>query len=96
MKTNKRTGRIDLRIDPKAKEAIQAAVVLRHKTVSEFIIENAVNAAAEALADRRHFELSTEQWESFQAALDAPSRPMPRLERLIREPSIFDDTASEN
>lgn len=93
MKT-KRTDRIDLRIDPKAKEALQAAAMLRHKTVSEFILENAMSAADEVLAERRDFGLSAEQWEAFQAALDAPPRPLPRLERLMREPGFFD--ASEN
>jgi len=96
MKTNKRSNRIDLRIDPKAKEALQAAALLKHKSVSDFILENALSAANEVLADRRHFGLNAEQWEAFQAALDAPTRALPRLERLMREPSFFDAPAAEN
>ena len=90
MIVNKRTNRIDLRIHPEAKEALQAAASLRHKSVSEFILESALGAADEVLADRRYFSLNIEQWEAFQAALDAPPRPLPRLERLMREPGIFD------
>lgn len=90
MIANKRTDRIDLRIHPEAKEALQAAASLRHKSVSEFILESALVAADEVLADRRYFSLNTEQWEAFQAALDAPPRALPRLERLMREPGIFD------
>jgi uncharacterized protein (DUF1778 family) len=90
MIANKRTDRIDLRIHPEAKEALQAAALLRHKSVSEFILESALGAADEVLADRRYFSLNTEQWEAFQAALDAPPRALPRLERLMREPGIFD------
>ena len=90
MISNKRTDRIDLRIHPEAKEALQAAASLRHKSVSEFILESALGAADEVLADRRYFSLNAEQWEAFQAALDAPPRPLPRLERLMREPGIFD------
>ena len=41
MITNKRTDRIDLRIHPEAKEALQAAASLRHKSVSEFVLESA-------------------------------------------------------
>jgi len=96
MKTTKRSDRIDLRIDPKAKEALQAAALLKHKTVSEFILENAISAANEVLADRRHFVLNAEQWEAFQAALDASPRALPRLERLMREPGFFDAPAAEN
>ncbi|ADE16991.1 Protein of unknown function DUF1778 (plasmid) [Nitrosococcus halophilus Nc 4] len=90
MTTNKRTDRIDLRINPKAKQALQAAASLRHKTVSEFIVESALSAADEVLADRQHFGLDAEQWKAFQASLDAPPRPLPRIKRLMREPGIFD------
>jgi uncharacterized protein (DUF1778 family) len=90
MITNKRTDRIDLRIQPEAKEALQAAALLRHKSVSEFILESALGAADEILADRRYFGLNAEQWEAFQSALDAPPHPLPRLEQLMREQGIFD------
>ena len=90
MIANKRTNRIDLRIHTEAKVALQAAASLRHKSVSEFILESALGAADEVLADRRYFGLNIEQWAAFQAALDTPPRPLPRLERLMREPGIFD------
>ena len=90
MQANKRTDRIDLRIHPGAKEALQAAATLRHKSVSEFVLESALGAADEVLADRRYFSLNEEQWMAFQTALDAKPRPLPRLDRLMSEPSIFD------
>ena len=34
--------------------------------------------------------ISEEQWEAFQQALDAPPQPMPRLKKLMTEPSILD------
>jgi uncharacterized protein (DUF1778 family) len=37
---------------------------------------------AEALLDRRYFSLDPERWAAFQAALDAPARPNPRLNKL--------------
>jgi uncharacterized protein (DUF1778 family) len=46
--------------------------------------------AEETLADRTRFVLNAEQWEAFLAALDAPPRDLPRLERLFREPSVFE------
>jgi uncharacterized protein (DUF1778 family) len=88
--TTKRTDRIDLRVHPDAKEALQAAATLRHKSVSEFILDSALGVADEVLADRRYFGLNAEQWEAFQTALDAPPRTLPRLKKLMQEQGIFD------
>jgi len=90
MSTPKRTDRIDLRVSPQAKKALQAAAELCRTSVSEFVLASALRAADEELADRRLFSLSTEQWKAFHAALDAPPRPMPRLQRLLQEPGAFD------
>jgi uncharacterized protein (DUF1778 family) len=87
---NKRTDRIDLRVYPEAKEALQAAASLKHKSVSEFILDSALGVADDVLADRQHFGLSAEQWEALQTALDAPPRPLPRIEKLMQEPGFFD------
>ena len=38
---------------------------------------------AEALLDRRYFSLDPERWAAFQAVLDAPARPNPRLKKLL-------------
>ncbi|QND64062.1 DUF1778 domain-containing protein [Mesorhizobium loti] len=43
----------------------------------------------EKLADRRSFPLDAEKWVVFMAALDAPTRDLPRLKRLLSEPSVF-------
>ena len=88
--TTKRTERIDLRLYPKAKEVIQTAAALRHKTVSDFILESALSIADQDLADRQHFELDGQQWEAFQIALDAPVRSLPRLNKLFEEQGFFD------
>jgi uncharacterized protein (DUF1778 family) len=45
---------------------------------------------AEALLDRRYFSLDPERWAAFQAALDAPTRPNPRLQKLLQTPSVFE------
>ena len=58
--------------------------------MSEFILDSALGAADEVLADRRQFNLNAQQWEAFQAALDAPPRTLPRIEKLMQEPGFFD------
>ena len=47
---------------------------------------------AEALLDGRYFVIDPERWAAFQAALDAPPRPNPRLRRLLQTPSGFEPT----
>jgi uncharacterized protein (DUF1778 family) len=56
----------------------------------KFVLESALARADETLADRRTFVLNAAQWKVFLAALDAPPRPLPRLERLLKEPGFFD------
>ena len=52
-----------------------------------------LSAAEEQLADRRIFTLDGKNWDVFLTALDAPPRRHARLERLFREPSVFDRTS---
>ena len=85
-----RTEKIDLRLTPGAKRTLQTAAVAARRSVSEFVLESALARAEETLADRRHFGLDTEQWAAFQAALDAPPVPLPRLAKLLAEPGVFD------
>lgn len=85
-----RTEKLDLRLTKSAKQTLQAAARAASKSVSEFVIETALSEAEERLADRRLFTLDAEGWRAFLAALDAPPRRQPRLQSLLREPSVFD------
>jgi uncharacterized protein (DUF1778 family) len=85
-----RSEKLDLRLTRDAKRALQAGAAASHRSVSEFVLESALARADEALADRRTFNLNAVQWKAFIAALDAPPRRLPRLERLLKEPGFFD------
>ena len=90
-----RSEKLDLRLKRSDKLALQAAAAAVRRTVSEFVLESALAKADEALADRRTFALSATQWKAFMAALDAPPRPLPRLERVLKEPGFFDAGANQ-
>ena len=91
-----RTEKIDLRVSPSAKRLLQsAAEAAGARSVSEFVLTSALARAEETLPDRRRFILNAEQWQAFQEALDAPPRVHPRLARLMREPSVFEESSSE-
>jgi uncharacterized protein (DUF1778 family) len=85
-----RTEKLDLRLTPRAKQAIQAAAVASRRSVSEFVLESALARADETLADRRMFGLDSRRWQAFLAALDEAPRPLPRVKRLLTEPGFFD------
>ena len=85
-----RSEKLDLRLTRQAKRTLQAAAATSRRSVSQFVLESALARAEEALVDRRLFTLHHAQWQAFLAALDAPPRPLPKLERLLKEPGFFD------
>jgi len=85
-----RTEKLDLRITLDSKMTLRAAAAATRRSVSEFVLESALARADEALADRRSFVLNASQWKAFIDALDAPPRPCPQMEQLLREPGFFD------
>ncbi len=85
-----RTEKLDLRLSLAAKQTLRAAATAAGKSVSEFVLDSALSEAEGRLADRRAFTLDGKRWDAFVAALDAPPRRHARLERLFREPSVFD------
>ncbi len=87
---SKRTAKLDLRLSPEAKQKLQSAAESAGRTVSEFVLESALVRAAETLADRTRFGLDADRWKAFLEALDAPPREIPRLGRLLQEPSVFE------
>ncbi len=85
-----RNEKLDLRLTLEAKQTLQAAAAVARKSVSEFVLESALSEANERLADRQVFMLDDERWAALRAALDAPPRRQPRIERLFEERSFFD------
>ena len=89
-KLETRNEKLDLRLTPSAKRALQNAALASRRSVSEFVLESALTRAEETLPDRRRFGLSAGQWAAFQAALDARPKPAPRLAKLLQKPSVFE------
>ena len=93
--TSSRTEKVDLRVTQAAKRLLQTAARASQRSVSEFVLESALARAEETLPDRQRFGLDAEQWEAFQAALDAPPRQLPRLAKLLQQSSPFESSAPE-
>ena len=93
--TERRTEKLDFRVAQSAKNKLQAAAALLHRSVSDFVMESALSKAEETLADRRTFGLDHAAWKSLQDALDAPPRPLPKLQALLSKPGFFGDNSAE-
>jgi uncharacterized protein (DUF1778 family) len=85
-------SRISVRIKPSQKALITRAARLQNVTLTDFVLENALRAASELVADERHFEMTPAQFKRFCRALDAPpAKNLNAMRRLLSEPSVLDD-----
>ncbi len=64
--------RISVRVKPAEKALIGRAARMQRATLTEFILENALHAASQLVAEQKHFEMTPEQFKRFCRALDAP------------------------
>ena len=91
-----KSERIEVRTTPNMKALLQRAAASSHKNVTEFLLEAGINAAEDALVDRRIFRLDDRQWQVFQAILDRPvAADKPRLTRLFAERACWSDAGQE-
>ena len=86
----RKEDRLEVRLTPKAKALLKRAASVERKTVSAFVLDKGLAAAAETLADRREFRLPAKQYDAFVAALDAPATSRRRLEKLLKLPSVLE------
>jgi uncharacterized protein (DUF1778 family) len=82
-----RTKNLGLRLSGAMKRTLEAGAVAAGKSVNDFVIESALMAAQEQLANRRVLMLDRERYDAFVAVLERPSRPNRRLKRLFSEHS---------
>lgn len=80
-----RATRFSIRATSKQKDLIARAASRSNKTISEFVLENAVEAAEALEMDDANFVVSREKYERFLAALDEPPKSIPALRKLFTE-----------
>ena len=77
-------GAVNIRIRPDERALIDHTAVISGKSRSEFMLEAARRAAADAILDRTLFRLQPAAFAKFQALLDAPPKPNARLRKLLQ------------
>ncbi|MEX0631161.1 MAG: DUF1778 domain-containing protein [Chloroflexota bacterium] len=89
--TNTKSERLAVRISAEQRSLLDEASRAQDRTVSEFVLRAATQAAEAVLADRRQFALDEREWTAFLAVLDRPPRKLPRLRRFLTTPSVLDE-----
>ena len=84
--------RISVRISPAQKALIARAARIKQTTLTEFVVENAIQVASQLVAEEKQIAMTPEQFKRFCRALDAPPpRNLKAMKRLLSEPSILDE-----
>jgi uncharacterized protein (DUF1778 family) len=84
--------RISVRVKPAQKAIIARAARLRRTTLTDFVLENALQVASQLVAEETHFEMTPEQFRRFCRALDAPpAKNLKAMQQLLNEPSVLDE-----
>lgn len=84
-----KSQRLNLRTSERQESILRRAASLTDRSVSDFVLESAVDRAEKVLADRRWFTASAEQWEDLQRLLEAPLPSTVKFERLATRTSPF-------
>lgn len=88
---SRKSSRIWLRISPAQERAIKLASEIKEKSLSEFILDMAYQAAEQTLLDQRLFMVSNEKFENFSKLLDRPPLDNEGLKKLFSKPSPLDE-----
>jgi uncharacterized protein (DUF1778 family) len=87
----KRTQRLNVRLSDREARLIRLGAEHRGVNVTNFILESACVRAEQAIADARHFELSSKDWQKFNEALDRPARLKSGLKKLLAESTVLEE-----
>jgi uncharacterized protein (DUF1778 family) len=87
-----RETRISVRISPAQKAIIARAAQLRKMTVTDFVVDHALQVASQLVGEEKQIEMTPEQFKRFCRALDAPpAKNLKAMKKLLNEPSILDE-----
>ncbi len=78
-----RTARLGLRTTPQQEAVLRRAAEVSHKSMTDFILDSACQAAEQTLLDQRLFLVSGSQSRTLLKLLDRPEQDNPGLKDLF-------------
>lgn len=82
--TSQRTARIEARISPEALKVVRRAAEIQGRSVSDFVVAAAQEAAQRAISEGEVLRLSSDAQEQFISLLLNPPRPNAALARAFK------------
>ncbi|MCK7575633.1 MAG: DUF1778 domain-containing protein [Chromatiales bacterium] len=87
-----RSSRLGLRATPEQETVLRRAAEVAHKSLTDFILDAAYQAAEQTLLDQRLFMVSGSQYQALLEMLDRPETDNPGLADLFSRPPVWTDT----
>lgn len=84
MSAASRTSRIEARISPEALKVVRRAAEIQGRSVSDFVVAAAQEAAQRAISEVEVLRLSTEAQDQFISLLLNPPKPSAALARAFK------------
>lgn len=84
-----KSDRLYIRASSAEKAKLERAAQALHTSRSQFVLQQALDAADRVLAEQTRFILPNDQWDAFCERLDQPERDLPNLRALVAEASPF-------
>jgi len=89
--TARATQRFNLRATPEQVAKIRAAVEIgNERSLTDYILTSALTIADQRLMDRTRLSFNARAYEAFLRALEEPPKDLPRMRRLLSEPSVLE------
>ncbi len=90
-KRTAKSSRLGLRATPEQEAVLRRAAETCHKSLTEFIMDSACQAAEQTLLNRRMFMVSSERYEEFLGLLDRTAEDNAGLRELYAKPAPWND-----
>lgn len=84
-----RSARLGLRATPVQETVLRRAAEVAHKSLTDFILDAAYQAAEQTLLDQRLFMVSGSQYQAILQMLDRPESDNPGLADLFSRPPVW-------
>lgn len=82
---------INFRTTERQAEILPRAATATESTLTDVVLDSAIDRAERIPADRRWFSVSQEQWDAFVELIDAPLPLTAKFRALQRRPDVFTD-----
>jgi len=86
-RTAQRQERISIRLSPQSKRTLERAAAYTDKTLTDFVVDVAMQRADAVVRDHEVIALEAAEWERFQDLLLNPPEPNEKLLKALEEHS---------